>query len=117
VEAQATHLATEYEPALDGLSCTRRGDQSGVRTRRAGINRPEGVRVLGTLGDAVRIRLIRGSLRPEKNLNGGVYVRVNDSSESEPRPNSESGVLITDRDEASCFLGERKGPWWSRRFG
>jgi hypothetical protein len=109
VEAQATHLATEYEPALDGLSCTRTGDQSGVRTRRAGINRPEGVWVLGTSGDAVRIRLIRSSLRPEKDLNGRVYVRVNHSSESEPRPNSESAVLITDRDEASYFLGGAQG--------
>ena len=33
-EGQTPHLATEYEPALDGLSCTRKRDQSGVRTRR-----------------------------------------------------------------------------------
>ena len=37
VERQTRHLVVEYEPALEGLSFTRRNNQSGVRARRVDV--------------------------------------------------------------------------------
>lgn len=37
VEHQTRHLVAEYEPALEGLSFTRRNNQSGVRARRVDV--------------------------------------------------------------------------------
>jgi hypothetical protein len=73
--------------------------------------------VLGALSAAVRIPVIKGSLRPGKDLDRRAYVRVSDLSETEPRPKGESPALISDRDDMSPLLGERKGPWLGRWFG
>jgi len=72
------------------------------------------VGVLGTSGDAVRICLMRGSLKAEEGLDGRPYVRVNDSPETEPRPEGKSSALISDRDETRRLLGKRNGPGWRR---
>lgn len=68
----------------------------------------EAAEVLGTSVDAVRMRVRRGSLDSEKERDGRVYVYLNnDLSETRPRPDSESTVLISAKDETIAVLKEQ----------
>ena len=73
--------------------------------------------VLGASSDAVSIPVIKGSLRPGKDLDGRACVWVSDLSENKPRPKGESAALISDRDGMSHLLGERQEPWLGLWFG
>jgi hypothetical protein len=68
----------------------------------------EAAEVLGTSVDAVRMRARRGSLLSEKDPDGRVYVWVDsDESETKPRLNGESTVLIAAKDETIRVLHEQ----------
>jgi hypothetical protein len=68
----------------------------------------EAAEALGTSVDAVRMRARRGSLLSEKDPDGRVYVWVDsDESETKPRLNGESTVLIAAKDETIRVLHEQ----------
>ena len=65
---------------------------------------------MGASVDAPRMLVTRGGVRSGENLDGRLHVWMyHDSSEIEPRSEGESAAVISDRDEASRLLGERKG--------
>ena len=65
---------------------------------------------MGASVDAPRMLVTGGGVRLGGDLGGQLHVWMyHDSSETEPRLEGESAAVISDRDEASRLLGERKG--------
>ena len=106
VEAQTTHFVTEYEPALDGLSCT----EEGVTRRRLAhdepaTNRPGASGGLLRLCGCGEVCVRRVIEKPKKNPDGRLYVRAyEDLSRFSPLPEGESAALVSDRAETRCIL-------------
>lgn len=70
----------------------------------------EAAEVLGTSVDAVRMRVRRGTLHAEKEVDGRVYVRLDsDSSETKHQLDGEPTALISAKDETIRVLSEQLG--------